>query len=514
MAQQQQLQLAPASSLQPAMHAGDELHHLLTSGIACMRQGISLIEVAHCTHEACAAATEPPQPPEPWPSQQQQQQQQQRASGGLLALSPSHAPPRHSNSDPLNTSAAAAARDPLLSSGAAAATADDDDSGSVPDGATGAHVLRKRLGRVLYANAALEEMTGLRLHELQAHGLGAMFGPGTSHADIGALHAALRSRTPTTLKVLCYKRGAAANGGGGGGARAGGAPTSLTTTTTTVGGEEAGGGGAGGPIAGPSSLPSVASLAAAGCLWSSITVTPISQLPFTCTLWVPPHGPDGGGSGQHQHLASPGSGQALAPMSHSSSTQDVAAAAAGDVAPIAAAAGGADPRSAASLVTSALLGGGVSGVSAGAAGGGLGGGGSGCFVQYLLVHEDITERVTQGMQWRLRDHALSSCSEGITIADPSRPDAPLIYVNDAFLQITGYTREDVIGRNCRFLQVSVWCCVLLLWEGGGVVRDGGGGGGRSGCGRAPRRAARPGALDVALRGWSLARARTPACAGR
>lgn len=56
------------------------------------------------------------------------------------------------------------------------------------------------------------------------------------------------------------------------------------------------------------------------------------------------------------------------------------------------------------------------------------------------------------MTWRLRDHALSSCSEGITIADPSQPDAPLVYVNDAFLQITGYSHADVIGRNCRFLQ--------------------------------------------------------------
>ncbi len=64
----------------------------------------------------------------------------------------------------------------------------------------------------------------------------------------------------------------------------------------------------------------------------------------------------------------------------------------------------------------------------------------------------VCDAVAEEMTWRLRDHALSSCSEGITIADPSQPDAPLIYVNDAFLQITGYSREDVIGRNCRFLQ--------------------------------------------------------------
>ena len=38
------------------------------------------------------------------------------------------------------------------------------------------------------------------------------------------------------------------------------------------------------------------------------------------------------------------------------------------------------------------------------------------------------------------------------IADPSQPDIPLVYVTRAFAQQTGYTAEEVIGRNCRFLQ--------------------------------------------------------------
>jgi PAS domain S-box-containing protein len=38
------------------------------------------------------------------------------------------------------------------------------------------------------------------------------------------------------------------------------------------------------------------------------------------------------------------------------------------------------------------------------------------------------------------------------ITDPRREDNPIIFANDAFLELTGYTREEVTGRNCRFLQ--------------------------------------------------------------
>ncbi|MFM7674777.1 MAG: DUF3365 domain-containing protein [Synechococcus sp.] len=41
---------------------------------------------------------------------------------------------------------------------------------------------------------------------------------------------------------------------------------------------------------------------------------------------------------------------------------------------------------------------------------------------------------------------------GISIADMRKPDAPLIYVNNAFTTITGYSRDLAVGYNCRFLQ--------------------------------------------------------------
>ena len=41
---------------------------------------------------------------------------------------------------------------------------------------------------------------------------------------------------------------------------------------------------------------------------------------------------------------------------------------------------------------------------------------------------------------------------GITFADPNRPDMPLVYVNEAFQTQTGYSADEALGRNCRFLQ--------------------------------------------------------------
>jgi sigma-B regulation protein RsbU (phosphoserine phosphatase) len=52
----------------------------------------------------------------------------------------------------------------------------------------------------------------------------------------------------------------------------------------------------------------------------------------------------------------------------------------------------------------------------------------------------------------LKDRALDVAAEGITIADARLPGRPLIYVNQGFERITGYTRDEALGRNCRFLQ--------------------------------------------------------------
>ena len=47
---------------------------------------------------------------------------------------------------------------------------------------------------------------------------------------------------------------------------------------------------------------------------------------------------------------------------------------------------------------------------------------------------------------------LDTCVNGITLSDPDQPDNPIVYANEAFELITGYDREEILGRNCRFLQ--------------------------------------------------------------
>lgn len=38
------------------------------------------------------------------------------------------------------------------------------------------------------------------------------------------------------------------------------------------------------------------------------------------------------------------------------------------------------------------------------------------------------------------------------LSDPNRPDNPLVFVNQAFCELSGYAEDEIVGRNCRFLQ--------------------------------------------------------------
>lgn len=50
--------------------------------------------------------------------------------------------------------------------------------------------------------------------------------------------------------------------------------------------------------------------------------------------------------------------------------------------------------------------------------------------------------------------AVDASNDGIVIAEQEGPDNILIYVNKAFERLTGYSAEEVLYRDCRFLQAG------------------------------------------------------------
>ncbi|MCE9680878.1 putative bifunctional diguanylate cyclase/phosphodiesterase [Halomonas alkalisoli] len=72
-----------------------------------------------------------------------------------------------------------------------------------------------------------------------------------------------------------------------------------------------------------------------------------------------------------------------------------------------------------------------------------------------LMHSLATETANELMVLRKAPFlaaAFAAIECGVTIADPSLEDTPLIYANAAFERMTGYPRAEILGRNCRFLQ--------------------------------------------------------------
>ena len=49
-------------------------------------------------------------------------------------------------------------------------------------------------------------------------------------------------------------------------------------------------------------------------------------------------------------------------------------------------------------------------------------------------------------------HVIRHARLPLCITDPHQPDNPIVFVNLAFCELTGYSEDEVMGRNCRFLQ--------------------------------------------------------------
>jgi PAS domain S-box-containing protein len=82
----------------------------------------------------------------------------------------------------------------------------------------------------------------------------------------------------------------------------------------------------------------------------------------------------------------------------------------------------------------------------------------------LLEECDANEKLPQAVLEACGEHtdmdqqdfnlvrSIQQSQHSFVISDPSLQDNPIVFASDDFLNVTGYQREDVLGRNCRFLQ--------------------------------------------------------------
>ena len=70
----------------------------------------------------------------------------------------------------------------------------------------------------------------------------------------------------------------------------------------------------------------------------------------------------------------------------------------------------------------------------------------------LTAATDEADRSDDAVDRELKSRAIDAAPIGITISDPSQPDNPMIYTNEMFEELTGYSASEAVGRNCRFLQ--------------------------------------------------------------
>lgn len=67
-------------------------------------------------------------------------------------------------------------------------------------------------------------------------------------------------------------------------------------------------------------------------------------------------------------------------------------------------------------------------------------------VELLLRRKQMEKRL------RLMERAVDAAGAGITVLDARSSEYPLLYANPAFLEMTGYSREEILGKNLRLLR--------------------------------------------------------------
>lgn len=72
----------------------------------------------------------------------------------------------------------------------------------------------------------------------------------------------------------------------------------------------------------------------------------------------------------------------------------------------------------------------------------------GVLTNFVGIQQDITERKTRQLQLRMTEQVFNQAREGITITDA---EGNIVMVNRAFTEITGYSENEVVGKNPRIL---------------------------------------------------------------
>ncbi|TJY35772.1 PAS domain S-box protein [Pontimicrobium aquaticum] len=70
----------------------------------------------------------------------------------------------------------------------------------------------------------------------------------------------------------------------------------------------------------------------------------------------------------------------------------------------------------------------------------------------MALINDLSAKKKIKKKLLLKKKALKSASNGIIITDALKADNPIIYFNPAFQKLTGYSKEEILHKNCRFLQ--------------------------------------------------------------
>jgi diguanylate cyclase (GGDEF)-like protein/PAS domain S-box-containing protein len=70
----------------------------------------------------------------------------------------------------------------------------------------------------------------------------------------------------------------------------------------------------------------------------------------------------------------------------------------------------------------------------------------------IVLINDVTSKLAAEAEARLLARAFESTKSGMLIADARAPDLPIVYVNPAFVRMSGYAEDEILGRNCRFMQ--------------------------------------------------------------